>query len=130
MFILPYVYHTHVLPHTTIHVFSLLTVGGHALWKEEGHLRVTEEILHPNGLFPIQCTPYKDVICCELDSSKINWSDYYEWAEMDPQPNTELFCWRTFYLLGSPPVGCPSSERLSPYTYQELLTLLFSLRSA
>jgi len=127
MFILPYVYHTRVLPHATIHVFSLLTVGGCALWAEEDHLRVTEEILEPNGLSPIRCTSYHDVMCCELDPSRIPWSDYYNWCEMDLRKDSDVFCWRTFYLLGS---SCPASERLGPYSCQELFSVLLSLRPA
>ena len=126
MFILPYVYHTRKLPHITIHIFTVLTVGGHGLWKEPDSLHVIEDVLQPNGFTPRSCTAYKDIFFCELDPSQINWSDYYDWKEVEDC--SEVFCWRSFYLLGTTHTALsswlpfPKTEGLGPYSYHELFT--------
>lgn len=127
MFILPYVYHTRHLPDLTIHIFSLLTVGGRRLWMEEDHLDLINDILQPNGFHPIDCTPYKDVMLCSLDPSQVNWSDYYHWEEIEDA--SEVFCWRSFYLV-SPLLSLPRTEGLEPYSYQELFHQLLFLHSS
>lgn len=126
MFILPYVYHTRKLPHMTLHIFTMLTVGGRGLWKEDDHLQVIEDVLQPNGFAPRSCAQHKDIFFCELDPSQINWSDYYDWKEVED--SSEVFCWRSFYLIGpsqtTSPIWLPppTTEGLGPYSYDELFT--------
>ena len=141
MFILPYVSSSHILSTVVLHRIRLLTVGGTGLWQEDNALRLHEDILEPNDLPLLSHHQHKDIYFCRLDPDRMNLSEYYDWEEVVPS-DTTVFCWRTFYVMeplppspslppsllpSLPPSSLlppPSTVRLGPYTWEELLTHL------
>ena len=106
MFIIPFIYTKKQLSSITIHKFDILTIGGNEFWKEEIEVKSNielyiEKILESNEIYltkPIISN--KDYYYCQVDSSKIDWSDYYYWKDIKDE---QIFCWRTFYLFGNAP---------------------------
>ena len=128
MFILPYVYHQRKLPHMTIYEYSILTLGGKELWKEDDSLCIINDILEPNGLSIISQSRYIDVILCKLDKTKLDMSEYYNWNEIELKTDIDIFCWRKYYIIVSNQLSAkptiwlpfPDTERLGPYSSHEL----------
>ena len=134
MFILPYVYHHRKLPHLSLYEVSVLTIGGTNLWVEDESLCVKNDILEPNGLSVLSQHTHKDVVICHVDKSQLDMTEYFHWNKETSKPDTDLFCWRTFYLIASLQVPTdtytelwlpfPTTERLGPYACQDLFSTI------
>ena len=109
-----------------LQIIRILTLGGTDLWQEEEVLRLKEDVLDPNGL-PLLCyDTYKGIHFCQLDPSRMDLSEYYEWDEVDPTVTPSVFCWRTFYWMGDvlPP---PQTARLGPFSCKEIVQQCIAL---
>ncbi len=107
--------------------FSVLTLSGTALWKEEDTLDVIKEVLEPNGLF-LSGSPilHNGIYYCPVDLTRTDTSDDYHWEEIDPAQGGQ-FCWRTFYQCEPYRLSPPASERLEPFSCREVLDHLMTL---
>jgi hypothetical protein len=127
MFIIPYLYDRVQKNQMTIHRIQLLTIGGSMVWEEAVLSSIEEPILHPNGIYltskPVQIN---HLLLCEVDPQKTDLHDFYTWDEID-EPNQEIFCWRTFYLMESNQKGwlsMPSKETVGPYPCKDLCEMI------
>jgi hypothetical protein len=137
MFILPYLYHKTNLGNIIVYQWNILTISGSKLWKEEDTMRIKEDILDPNG-FILHSPPRQNgsVVYCELDESKLQMEDYYNWEELTKEDlvKEELFCWRKFYTFGPADdlqphshtqwLPTPNSQYLDPYPCYDLFQYL------
>ena len=107
--------------------FSILTLSGTALWKEEDSLDIIKEVLEPNGLF-LSADPilYNGIYYCPVDTIRTDTSDDYHWEEIEPTQGGQ-FCWRTFYQCEPYRLSPPASERLEPFSCREIIDSLMTL---
>jgi len=110
--------------------FSVLTLSGTALWKEEDTLDLVKEVLEPNGLF-LSADPilHNGIYYCPIDTTRTDTSDDYHWEEIDPAQGGQ-FCWRTFYQCEPYRLSPPASERLEPFSCREVLDSLMTCVSS
>jgi hypothetical protein len=103
MFIIPYVFQKKTINSMVMIAIELLTIGGVALWEESATSDV-EEILLSNDLHitHMEQISHKGDIgyLCVIDTAKTNMADFYKWDEIN-KTQTDLFCWRKFYLFGN-----------------------------
>jgi hypothetical protein len=129
MFIIPFTHKIVSLNQIQVHVFTILTIAGKYLWKENNSLHIINDILTPNDIYllnkPIK---HKDLYLCEVDSKKTELDNFYKWDEIDSKEE-ETFCWRTFYTFGQQQndmswLPIPSNENLEPYSCKDLFHIL------
>lgn len=130
MFIVPYIHNRKKLEHTIVNLFTILTIGGKYVWEEDNNLDIETDILHPNGIY-LETIPSKlgEIVLCKVDTSKTDINDFYKWDEIDKE-DTTTFCWKTIYTFQGISedikwwLPIPMEEKLGPYTYNELCTLM------
>ena len=134
MILLPYFIDTSNLNWFKINLF--LSDGGRTFWRTDETEKQVKKTLKENG-FPLLSLKTQDgIMYANIDSTKLNMSDFYQWSELEDPSISQEDAWRTFLIpvaLWSCPVfkeqfwastGLPSVLTSSP-----LFSLTASLSS-
>jgi hypothetical protein len=126
MFIIPFTHSTVHEPNFDVITINLFTVGGKKLWEESDNLNIDKDILNPNTLYRkgTIIKSLKDVYICEIDKTKTNINEFYNWNEIDIN-DTDTFCWRKMVVLLDKNetnwLDVPDDEKLSKFSIKTIL---------
>ena len=132
MILLPYVHIITTVNQIPVHSYTILTIGGKALWIEdlkedldgltEG---IVEQTLINNELFT-DLIEYRDNVClCRIDTEKTQMTEFYKWSEIT---DDETFCWRTLYTFGEKQNWLPHpTGMIGGISYQSICNMIYDL---
>ena len=104
MILLPYFIDTSNPNWIKLNLF--LSEGGKAFWHTDDTEKQIKKMLKENGFPLISLKVEQGVMYANIDSTKLNISDFYQWSEVEDPINSEDDVWRTF-LIPSALWSCP-----------------------
>ena len=127
MILLPYVHTIKSVNQISVHSYTILTIGGRALWTEDLKEDLdgsVEQTLINNELFT-DLIEYRDNVClCRIDTDKTRMTDFYKWNEIT---DDETFCWRTLYTFGEKQNWLPHpTGTIGDISYQSICNMIYN----
>lgn len=104
MILLPYFIDTSNPNWTKLNMF--LTSGGKAFWHSDDSEKQIKKMLKDNGFPLLSLKTEQGVIYANVDSTKLNMYEFYQWSELESPSNSEDDLWRTF-LIPTALWSCP-----------------------
>lgn len=83
-----------------------LSDGGKAFWHTDESERQVKKMLKENGFPLINLKLEHGIMYANIDSTKLNISDFYQWSEIDDVTNSEDDVWKRF-LIPAALWSCP-----------------------
>lgn len=78
-------------------LYIFLRSGGRELWTTEETDEVIKKMLDDNGFPVLHYKKEQDTIYAEIDSRKLQFSEFYTWDEINPGVSEEDI-WRSFLI--------------------------------
>ena len=96
MILLPYFIDTSNPNWIKLNLF--LSEGGKTLWHTDDTDKEVKKMLKDNGFPLLSLKKEQGVIYANVDSTKLNISDFYQWSELAEPVTSEDDVWRTFLI--------------------------------
>ena len=104
MILVPYFIDTSNPNWTKLNLF--LSGGGKAFWHTDDTEKQVKKMLKDNGFPLVSLKKEQDVMYANIDSTKLNMSEFYQWSELEDPQKSEDDVWRTF-LIPTALWSCP-----------------------
>ena len=72
--------------------------GGKALWHTDDTEKEVKKTLKDNGFPLLSIKKEQGVMYANIDSTKLNISDFYQWSELEDPQTSQEDVWRTFLI--------------------------------
>jgi hypothetical protein len=96
MILVPYFIDTSNPNWTKLNLF--LSGGGKAFWHTDDTEKQVKKMLKDNGFPLVSLKKEQDVMYANIDSTKLNMSEFYQWSELEDPSSSEDDVWRTFLI--------------------------------
>jgi len=128
MILLPYVHTITSVNQIPVHSYTILTIGGKALWTEElnvPYIEAAEQTLIDNELYTDVIHILNHVCLCRIDTEKTQMTDFYKWNEIT---DDDTFCWRTLYTFGEKQNWLPHpTGTIGGISYQSICNMIYDV---
>ena len=104
MILLPYFIDTSNANWLKLNLF--LSDGGKAFWHTDDTEKQVKKMLKENGFPLLSLKTEQGIMYANIDSTKLNMSEFYQWSELDDPQKSEDDVWRTF-LIPTALWSCP-----------------------
>lgn len=104
MILLPYFIDTSNPNWIKLNLF--LSDGGRGFWHTDDTEKQVKKMLKENGFPLISLKSEQGVMYANIDSTKLNMSEFYHWSELEDPSKAEDDVWRTF-LIPTALWSCP-----------------------
>ena len=104
MILLPYFTDTSNPNWSKLNLF--LSDGGKTFWHTDDTEKQVKKMLKDNGFPLLSLKTEQGVMYANIDSTKLNMSDFYQWSELEDPAKSEDDVWRTF-LFPTALWSCP-----------------------
>jgi len=96
MILLPYFIDTSNPNWSKLNLF--LSDGGKTFWHTDDTEKQVKKMLKDNGFPLLSLKTEQGIMYANIDSTKLNISDFYQWSELDDPSKSEDDVWRTFLI--------------------------------
>ena len=96
MILVPYFIDTSNPNLTKLNLF--LSDGGKTFWHTDDTEKQVKKMLKDNGFPLVSLKKEQDVMYANIDSTKLNMSEFYQWSELEDPQKSEDDVWRTFLI--------------------------------
>jgi hypothetical protein len=96
MILVPYFIDTSNPNWTKLNLF--LSGGGKAFWHTDDTEKQVKKMLKDNGFPLVSLKKEQDVMYANIDSTKLNMSEFYQWSELEDPSSSEDDVWRIFLI--------------------------------
>ncbi len=104
MILLPYFIDTSNPNWFKVNLF--LTDGGKSFWHTDDTEKQVKKMLKENGFPLVSLKVEQGVMYANIDSTKLNMSDFYQWSELEDPLKSEDDVWKIF-LIPTALWSCP-----------------------
>ena len=104
MILLPYFIDTSNPNWTKLNLF--LSDGGRGFWHTDDSEKQVKKMLKENGFPLLSLKTEQGVMYANIDRTKLNISDFYQWSEVTDIQSSDDDVWRTF-LIPTALWSCP-----------------------
>jgi hypothetical protein len=96
MILLPYFIDTSNPNWSKLNLF--LSDGGKTFWHTDDTEKQVKKMLKDNGFPLLSLKTEQGIMYANIDSTKLNMSDFYQWSELEDPLKSEDDVWRTFLI--------------------------------
>jgi len=75
-----------------------LSDGGKAFWHTDDTEKQVKKMLKDNGFPLLSLKTEQGIMYANIDSTKLNISEFYQWSELEDPQNSAEDVWRTFLI--------------------------------